>query len=259
MISIALRLAVIAFLVYAGVTFWYGRMEERLQGQGPPPAAQQENGAPPVREGEEPTPAAADHGIIVTRNIFQAGSASADRRGAFFQTEEEGLEETTLHLALLGTVTGSADDARAIIRDEKTKLEDLYRTGSEIQGARINRISRGKVVLLVSGREEVLIIKDPAGDDQGRGAEPRVDARRTEMAPESPAGAIENKVPEAQPRRRISFRNTPAPLPAAEQPAPPVPEEAQPEAPDGQPPAPDEGVPAGTEKETPPEAPLQGQ
>ena len=35
MISILLRLAVIALLVYAGVALWYGRVEDRLQRQEP--------------------------------------------------------------------------------------------------------------------------------------------------------------------------------------------------------------------------------
>ena len=56
------------------------------------------------------------------------------------------LAQTQLSLSLLGTVTGSKEDARAIVRDEKNKLEDIYRIGSEIQGAIIQRITRGKVV-----------------------------------------------------------------------------------------------------------------
>jgi len=238
--------------VYAGISFWYGRVEKRLQEQPSAPAIQREEAEPaqPEREDAEAlTPAG--YGVIVTRNIFQAGQGSAEHGGASFQGGEDGLEQTKLRLVLLGTVTGDSDDARAIIRDERTKLEDLYRTGSEIQGARINRISRGKVILSVNGHEEVLNIKDPGSDNQGGGvAEPRISARRVETAPpeSAPGGAVENKVPEAQPLRRISFRN--APPPAAEQPAQPTPGEDESQPPGGEPPPPDPG--GEKQAETPP-------
>jgi len=253
--TIVLRLAIIALLVYAGVSFWYDRVEKGLQEHPSVPAKQQEEAAPgqaaqPEGE-EEATLASAGYAAIVTRNIFQAGMESAEYGGAFSHGDETGLEQTKLRLVLLGTVTGDSDDARAIIRDEHTKVEDLYRTGSEIQGARINRISRGQVILSVNGREEVLTIKDPGSGDQGGGAaELRVSARRAATAPPEmvPDEAIENKVPEAQPRRRISFRN--APPPAAEQPAP---EENQSPPPDGESPPPEPGG------EKPAETPPPGQ
>ena len=91
-------------------------------------------------------------------------------------------------LVLLGTVTGDKGVARAIIRDEKTKLEDLYQVGSEVQGAAISRISRGKVVLQVNGREEVLAIKDPENGDQDQGGAARMETRRCPgMAPNAPS------------------------------------------------------------------------
>ncbi len=266
-----LRLAVIALLVYAGVFFWYGRVEERLQERPAPPAKQQEAPVQRQEAAEPPDPAAQpqgeaesvpasdDYGVIVSRNIFQAGQGSAEHGGSSPAHEEDGLEQTKLRLVLLGTVTGDSDDARAIIRDEQTKLEDLYRTGSEIQGARINRISRGKVILSVNGREEVLTIKDPGSDDQGGGVTvPQAGSRRMEPVPSpeavaAPGGEIENKVPEAQPRRRISFRNAPPPPPAAEQPVQPAPGESPPLPQNGEVPHPDLGG------EKPVEAPPPGQ
>jgi len=246
--TLVLRLAVIALLVYAGVTFWYGRVEEQLQGQ-QQPAEKKEAVAPPAQEEGKSAPVEADYRIILTRNIFQAGQESGE--GGPAQANVDDLAETKLHLALLGTVTGGKDDARAIIRDEKTKLEDLYQSGSEVQGAVISRISRGKVVLLVNGREEVLTIKDPESD-QGRSAVPRAEGRPTERvlggqgAQEAPAREIGNKVPEAQPRRRISFRNAGPQPPVAEEPVKPA-EEQSPEPaggqalPDDEVPVPDEG------------------
>lgn len=248
MTTLVLRLAVIALLVYAGVTFWYGRVEEQLQGQ--QPAEKKDAVAAPAQEEGKPAPVEADHRIILTRNIFQAGLESGE--GGPTQANVDDLAETKLNLALLGTVTGGKDDARAIIRDEKTKLEDLYQAGSEVQGAVISRISRGKVVLLVNGREEVLTLKDPESSDQGRSATPRVEGRPTERvlggqrAQEAAAREIGNRVPEAQPRRRISFRNARPQPPVAEEPVKPA-EEQSPEPaggqalPDDEVPVPDEG------------------
>ena len=222
-VAIALRLTIIALLIYAGVSFWYGRVEERLQ-QPQPVASKQLEEAPGAEEVPEASEvpetsevsgaAEEDYQIILTRNIFQAGMG--DRNGQRL-TDVEDLSETKLQLSLLGTVTGEKDDARAIIRDEKTKLEDLYPSGASIQGALISRITRGKVVLLVNGREEVLTIKDPEGSGQGQDVSSRLGTRIMDRGAAAPERDIATKVPETQPRRRISFRNTPPPPRKVEQ------------------------------------------
>jgi len=248
-----LRLAVIALLVYAGVSFWYGRVEERLQGQ--QPVEQKERVAIPVQDEGQPVAAEDDYQIILTRNIFKAVREASDQSGESSQADMDDLAETKLHLVLLGTVTGGKDDARAIIRDETTKLEDLYQAGSELQGAVISRISRGKVVLLLNGREEILTIKDPENENQGQVGASRMESKAAGKAPSPPGREVENKVPEAQPRRRISFRNTPPATPGAENPASPSLEEGQAEMAENQPlpddetPLPDSGMEKGAEQQ----------
>lgn len=210
---------IITLLVYAGVHLWYGRVEKRLQEHVPATTAV----APPLetnRQEETPKPVAEDYGVILTRNIFKATTASktqSEVRPA--QDNLDQLAETKLQLVLLGTVTGTKDDARAIIRDEKSKVEELYRVGGQVQGAVITRITRGKVALQVNGREEVLTIKDPEGDSarQGRPSRAAATSPAEMVSPEMPPeGGIERRVPETMPRRRISFRNaTPAPPPVA--------------------------------------------
>lgn len=208
MVAIALRLTIIALLIYAGVSFWYSRVEDRLQ-QPQPVASKQLEEAPATEEmpeaGEMPETAGENYQIILTRNIFQAGLG--DRSGLHLADVDD-LSETKLQLSLLGTVTGEKDDARAIIRDEKTKLEDLYSAGASVHGAVINRITRGKVVLFVNGREEVLTIKDPESSGQGQDMVPRSGAKIIEQMGDPPEREVMTKVPETQPRRRISFRNT---------------------------------------------------
>jgi type II secretory pathway component PulC len=230
-LSIALRLAVIALILYAGVTFWYGRVEERLQEQIPAP--QKEAAQVPVQEVEQAAQDEDDYQIILTRNIFKTQSGDQP------QTDVDDLAETRLQLVLLGTVTGEKDDARAIIRDETTNLENLYQVGSEVQGAVIGRITRGKVVLQHNGREEVLTIKDPESNDQGPGASPGMTTGAVDRAPDSPGAELENKVPEAQPRRRVTFRNSGSTPPVNDQP----PEEEQVQTDETPPPRSDDEVP----------------
>lgn len=128
----------------------------------------------------------------------------------------DALEETRMQLVLLGTVSGSREDARAIIRDEAAKKEDIYQVGSDVQGALIARIERGRVVLQVNGREEILNLKDPEGGRPRPGGLPSLDsssrlAREEEVQPAEilPPEVDDRKVPQALPRRRINFRAAP--------------------------------------------------
>jgi len=209
--AIVVRLGIITLLVCAGVYLWYGGVEDRLQER---VVAENKPSAPvPPPPPDEPASAGDDYQVILTRNIFKATLDSGDQAtGDESQAAVDDLAETKLHLSLLGTVTGAKDDARAIIRDEKNQLEDLYQVGSEIQGAVVVRISRGKVVLQVNGREEVLNIKDPQEDGQRREQPVNPAAAPAMVAPSAaPNREMEKPAPEALPRRRISFRSASPP------------------------------------------------
>ena len=215
MIQILGRLAIIALLLYAGVAFWSGRIEKQWQ-----TSVTTENADGAVAAHKQKTagadpPGRADYAVILTRNIFKAliepGGTGAGEKMA----DLDSLAETSMQLVLLGTVSGSRDDARAIIREEKSKKEDIYQVGSELQGAIITRIERGRVVLQVNGQEEILNIKDP---ESGGGRPAAAGAGRVEPSPatvETPASVgkpddnPDRGVPEALPRRRINFQGTP--------------------------------------------------
>lgn len=210
MVKIFGRLALIALLVFAGVTFLYGRVEKKLQG---PPTSAKKEMSPPLAA-EKPNEsvsvlAGKEYQVILDRNIFKADLELAE--GSFGeqpQADLENLAETKMQLVLLGTVSGSKEDARAIIRDEESHSEDIYRVGSGVQGAIITRIERGKVVLQVNGQEEILNIKEPeTGEPQKRSSSWDASAM---PAMQSNSGD-DRRIPIAVPRRRISFRNTPPP------------------------------------------------
>jgi len=74
------------------------------------------------------------------------------------------LAKTTLKLKLKGTVVGSPRFARAMIEDERTRKQELYRLGELIAGgAEIIGIERGRVILRRGSREEVLLMYTKTG------------------------------------------------------------------------------------------------
>jgi general secretion pathway protein C len=74
----------------------------------------------------------------------------------------EDLEPTSLKVALLGTVVGDEQSAVAVIEDINKKIQGLYRPGDSIQSAVVRKILRGKVVLRVGDRDEILTIEETA-------------------------------------------------------------------------------------------------
>ncbi len=114
--------------------------------------------------------------IIQERNIFSATGTqdSVDDIGRV-----EYLEQTNLKLVLLGTITGDEDSGRAIISDEKTRAQNLYRVGDNIQGSVIKKIHRGAIVLRVDGRDEVLRMEEPSS---GTSAKSKVVSQATQTA-----------------------------------------------------------------------------
>jgi general secretion pathway protein C len=61
---------------------------------------------------------------------------------------------------LLGTVAGDQANAVAVIEDKKKRKQDLYKVGDSVQDALIKKILRGKVVLEVGGKDEILAMEE---------------------------------------------------------------------------------------------------
>ena len=61
-----------------------------------------------------------------------------------------------LNLRLLGTVAGDKEIGCAIIENTRTKVQDLYGIGDIVDGARIEKIERNRIILLNNGLEEIL-------------------------------------------------------------------------------------------------------
>jgi general secretion pathway protein C len=105
-----------------------------------------------------------DYQSIIDRNIF----GSVDRTHEEVKAEEiEALEPTSLKIALLGTVTGSPQNAVAVIEETDKKKQGMFKVGDSIQDAIIKMILRGKVILRVENRDEILTMEEA----QARGSE----------------------------------------------------------------------------------------
>lgn len=100
-----------------------------------------------------------DFRAIAERNIFGSLQKTSLEQG----TEEiEALEPTSLKIALLGTVTGNDKYAFAVIEESDKRKQGLYRVGDSVQEAVVKRILRGKVVLRVGDKDEVLTMEEPS-------------------------------------------------------------------------------------------------
>ena len=104
----------------------------------------------------ERQPLSTDYEVILERNLFHLSQhAESDTNDAsVLSSERQG--NTELQLRLLGTVAGNEKFARAVIEDLETSSQGLYATGDSIQGARIERIERNRIVLLHEDIEQIL-------------------------------------------------------------------------------------------------------
>ena len=81
------------------------------------------------------------------------------------------LTNPGLELQLLGTVTTDGGEKFAVIEETVGGQQQLYREGSRVKNAVIDKISRGKVVLLVNGRREILEVAKSWGIAELKGTE----------------------------------------------------------------------------------------
>ncbi len=115
---------------------------------------------------------------ITKRNLF---NTNPDIEAPARAINVDNLEKTDLNLKLWGTVTGHDRKAYAVIEDTKTRKQQLYHLGDNIQDATVKLILRQKVVLSVSDRDEILGMEEIGAAKRGRES-PRV-ARKAAAAP----------------------------------------------------------------------------
>ncbi|MBN1832923.1 MAG: PDZ domain-containing protein [Deltaproteobacteria bacterium] len=104
-------------------------------------------------------PPLSDYRAITERNIFGSLENASEK---IKPSEYENLEPTKLKLALVGTVSGSDEDAAAFIEETDKRRQELYRVGDKVKDATLKAILEGKVVLSVDGKDEILTMEEPS-------------------------------------------------------------------------------------------------
>jgi len=148
------NLIALAGIIYFGVDTFYRIAVERLNSNDTQGIAMQN-----VPDTERRAEARLSvYNVIDDRNIFSKIKNLASKG----YTEAEELEPTSLNIRLLGTVAGDRANAVAVIEDTGKRTQEIYRVGDSVQEAVVKSILRGKVVLAVGNRDEILVMEEPA-------------------------------------------------------------------------------------------------
>jgi general secretion pathway protein C len=101
--------------------------------------------------------------IISKRDLFKTekiNSFSPEKPGK--EEDINKLEVTDLKLELLGTTTGAGTEPYAVIKQKANPRQMLYVEGDTIDKALIKTILREKVILVVNGKNQVLLMEKPS-------------------------------------------------------------------------------------------------
>jgi len=154
---VAFNLIALSIAIYIGVDLFYSVVRSRLR-----QVDTQTIAVTPTRQAAAyQKPGAEDYQVITKRNLF--GSVDKQPAEEVKVLEDiEALEPTSLKVTLLGTVTGSKRNAFAVIEEKAKRKQGLFKVGDTIQNAVIKKILRGKVILTVGDKDEILTM-DEAG------------------------------------------------------------------------------------------------
>ena len=136
------------------------------------------------------------------------------RRSLFGKIEQKGIKKaktapsvalkaTSLDLVLLGTISGAATVQRAIVQDKKKKTQDIYSKGDAIGSAIIKEVSRGKIILTVNGKDEILTMEELKSSQKPDKVRPAVRRKRKPPSPQADAKTTEPQAP----LRKITYKN----------------------------------------------------
>jgi type II secretory pathway component PulC len=117
-----------------------------------------------------------DYRVILTRNLFGTSLNNNEVVEAPATTESEVENISELGIVLMGTVSGSENNRRAIILNKQSRDQNIFSIGEVIEGALIKEINRGQLVLSIQGKDETLDMSEAA------------EMRPVYKAPPSPTG-----------------------------------------------------------------------
>ena len=146
-----------------------------------------------------------DYQTIVDRNIFSKVNGVPAKN---IDINSEDLEPTSLKIALLGTIFGNNQSSAAIIEDTAKRTQGLYREGDSVQDAVVKSILRGKVVLKIGDRDEILMMEEPKSGETVIGSDNNQVASTTVTEIGTPVTAVaERKITIKRTDLETSFEN----------------------------------------------------
>jgi general secretion pathway protein C len=155
---IAFNLIALSIIIYIGVDLFYSVVRSRLRQVDD---TQTIAVTPTPQAVAYQKPRVEDYQAIMKRNLF--GSADKQPPEEVEVVEDiEALEPTSLKVTLLGTVTGTPRSAYAVIEETTKRKQGLFKVGDAIQNAVIKKILRGKVILTVGDKDEILTMDEAA-------------------------------------------------------------------------------------------------
>jgi general secretion pathway protein C len=175
-------LVVIAILAFQSVGIFYRAVGLTLIRDRTAAPAVQQTASAPVTAAEP----ADVFKVIAERNLFGTTDKTlADKQAA---SQTQGAQpDITSTLEVRGTVAGDAKYGFAVIEDKTQKKQRLYKVGDTISGAKVVRIMRNSVALMVNDQEKIL--KVPETVEKG-GLPTPVAAAAAPAPAAAPGGAI---------------------------------------------------------------------
>jgi general secretion pathway protein C len=160
-----LNIVAVSLVVYIGVDTFYRVVSSELKGVNTKEIVMEQL---PNAEESKRSPLS-NFKVITGRNLF----GSLDKASKDVNEEEtEDLELTSLKIALLGTVTGSEQNAFAVIEETDKRKQGLYKIGDSVQNATVKKILREKVVLRVGTKDEILTMEESAASRRDKRRRP---------------------------------------------------------------------------------------
>ena len=150
-------LALMAVFLYQGVGIFYKALTLQIVRMKPAPAAEVKApaAAAAVRE-----PADA-YRIIPERNLFGTTTkAVADKQAGQGGEAGQAQQDIALMVDLRGTVAGDAKYGFAVVEEKATRKQRLVKAGDVIAGAKVVRIKRNAMDILVNDQERTIKIAE---------------------------------------------------------------------------------------------------
>jgi general secretion pathway protein C len=122
----------------------------------------------------------------INRELFGAVEKADE---APSKLEIEDLERTALNITLLGTVSGDSQSASAVIQEKAKRTQSLYKEGDAVQNATIVKILRGKVILRVGDKNQILTMEEKSTSSK-RTSSASAGRRPSGRAPSQPGTGI---------------------------------------------------------------------